>query len=63
MLLLNDKSFIIFIAKFLGIVALLYFGTLAIIGLAAPGGLYAPFVEKYFDYVSWIKQSLEWAVS
>ncbi|HRE65252.1 MAG TPA: archaeosortase/exosortase family protein, partial [Ferruginibacter sp.] len=61
MFLLKDKSFVFFIAKFLGIFALCYFGTLAIIGLSAPGGLYAPFVEKYVDYVSWIKQSLVWA--
>ena len=32
------------------------------IGLAAPVGLYSPFIEKYLDYVSWIKQSLLWAV-
>lgn len=28
------------------------------IGLAAPGGYYIPFVQKYLDYVSWIKISL-----
>ena len=28
------------------------------IGLAAPGGYYLSFVEKYLDYVSWIKISL-----
>ena len=28
------------------------------IGLAAPGSIYSPFVAKYFDYVSWIKISL-----
>ena len=60
--LLKDKIFLIFVAKFLLLFALFYFGTLAVIGLAAPGGLYSPFVEKYFDYVSWIKQSLSWAV-
>lgn len=31
---------------------------MAIIGLAAPVGYYSPFVEKYLDYVSWIKISL-----
>jgi exosortase/archaeosortase family protein len=44
--------------KFVGVFALLYFGTLAVIGLAAPGGIYSPFIAKYFDYVSWIKISL-----
>jgi len=28
------------------------------IGLAAPGGYYSPFIERYLDYVSWIKVSL-----
>ena len=28
------------------------------IGLAAPGGYYSPFTERYLDYVSWIKVSL-----
>ena len=28
------------------------------IGLAAPGGAYSPFIERYLDYVSWIKVSL-----
>ena len=30
------------------------------IGLAAPGNLYSPFVENYLDYVKWIKLSLMW---
>lgn len=28
------------------------------IGLAAPGGYYSPFIARYLDYVSWIKISL-----
>ena len=28
------------------------------IGLAAPGGYFSPFVQQYLDYVSWIKISL-----
>ena len=31
------------------------------IGIAAPGKLYSPFVESYLDYVKWIKLSLIWA--
>ena len=31
------------------------------IGIAAPGRLYSPFIEQYFDYVRWIKLSLMWA--
>lgn len=56
----KDKSFLLFVAKFLLLFALFYLGTLAIIGLAAPGGWYSPWVERYLDYVSWIKQSLLW---
>lgn len=62
MSLLNDKKFLWFAGKFLLLFCIFYFGTIFWIGLAAPGGLYSPFVEKYLDYVSWIKRSLIWAV-
>lgn len=52
------KNIYIYLFKFVGIFCLCYFGTLAVIGLAAPGGYHIPFIEKYFDYVSWIKISL-----
>ncbi|MDP4285510.1 MAG: exosortase/archaeosortase family protein [Bacteroidota bacterium] len=48
----------IYLIKFAGVFCICYFGTLAMIGLAAPGGIYSPFVAKYLDYVSWIKISL-----
>ena len=54
---------VIYLLKFIGIFGLLYYGTLAWIGLAAPGNLYSPFVEKYLDYVAWIKHSLMWGAS
>lgn len=47
-----------YLLKFAGVFCLLYFGTLAWIGLAAPGGYYSPFIAKYLDYVSWVKLSL-----
>lgn len=31
------------------------------IGIAAPGGWYSPFVHQYLDYVSWLKMSLIYA--
>lgn len=37
---------------------LCYFTTLAVIGLSAPGGYYSPFISKYLDYVTWLKNSL-----
>lgn len=56
---MNTKLPLVYILKFLGIFCLLYFGTLAVIGFSAPGGnMHFPFVEKYLDYVSWIKLSL-----
>lgn len=64
---LNDKKFLWFVAKFLLIFCVLYFGTLAVIGLASPDGYYSPFVAKYFDYVSGIKNMLlvctQWILS
>ncbi len=54
----RNKQLWIYLAKFLGIFCLCYFGTLGVIGLAAPGNYYSPFVEKYLDYVRWIKISL-----
>ena len=56
------KPFIIFLVKFLGLFCLLYFGTLVIIGLAAPEGWYSPFVAAHLDYVSGLKFGLMWGV-
>ncbi len=55
---LLNKKFLFFIVKIIGIYLLLYYGTIAMIGIAAPGGLHSTFVEQYLDYVSWIKRSL-----
>ena len=55
---LLDKKFLLFVGKFLGIFLFLYYGTIAWIGIGAPGGYYSPFVAQHLDYVSWIKQSL-----
>lgn len=50
---------ILYILKFLGIFCILYFGTMGVIALAAPGGrFHSDFIAKYLDYVSWIKLSL-----
>lgn len=56
--LFNDKKFWLYLLKFAGVFCICYFGTLAVIGIAAPGGLHSLFVEKHLDYVSWIKLSL-----
>lgn len=55
----DSRAFIFYIFRFIGIFCLLYFGTQAVIAMAAPEGrFYISFVEKYLDYVSWIKHSL-----
>lgn len=54
----NDKGFIGFAVKFLLLFLIFYFGTLFMIGLGAPGGLYVPFVDHYLDYVSGISHTL-----
>lgn len=52
------KAVIIYIAKFLGAFALLFFGTEALIGITAPGGYYSGFIDKYLNYVDWLRSSL-----
>ncbi len=56
--LFSDKKFWLYLVKFAGVFCICYFGTLAVIGIAAPGGFHSSFVEKHLDYVSWIKLSL-----
>ncbi len=55
---LKDKSFLVFVVKFLLIFAFFYLGTIAVIGYAAPGNRYSPFIDHYFDYVSGLKITL-----
>ena len=52
------NSILIYVIKFIGVFCLCYYTTKAVIGLAAPGGYYSPFVAQYLDYVSWLKISL-----
>lgn len=52
------NPFLIYLLKFAVIFCVLYFGTLAVIGLASPVGWYSPFVDHHMDYVSWLKNSL-----
>ena len=54
----NDRQFIRFVITFLVLFLVFYLGTQFWIGLAAPGGLYSPFVEHHLDYISWIKKLL-----
>lgn len=57
---LKQNAFLWFTFKFLLIFGFLYMSCLAIIGLAAPGRYYSPFIEKYLDVISWITNTLMW---
>jgi len=54
----QNKDFITYMVKFAIAFCLLYFGTLAVIGLSAPEGVYSEFVAKYLDYVQGLRLSL-----
>lgn len=57
-----NKRILVYLAKFIGAFCILYFGTLAVEGLAAPEGkYYSGFIKNYFNYVSWLRSSLTYA--
>jgi exosortase/archaeosortase family protein len=45
------------VVKFLFVFCLLYFGTLAIIGLSTPEGYYSPFTADHLNYINWLRSS------
>jgi exosortase/archaeosortase family protein len=49
---MKGKSFITYLLKFLLTFCVLYYGTIAMIGITSPGGYYNEFAAKYLDYVS-----------
>lgn len=55
------QKFLIYILKFAVAFCILYFGTLAVIGLSTPESYYSPFVAGYLDYVSLLRSSLLYA--
>ena len=54
----KNKDFIIYLIKFLSIFFGLYLLTDFIIALSAPEGYYNEIISYYFDYISWLKNSL-----
>ena len=54
----KNNNFTGFVIRFLLILAFCYLGSLAVIGLSAPGGYYSPFIDHYLDFISWIRMSL-----
>jgi exosortase/archaeosortase family protein len=55
---LFNKHILIYLVKFAGAFCLCYFGTLAVIGLSAPGGYYSGFVDKYLNFIPILRDSL-----
>lgn len=54
---LINRTLLLFLIKFIGFFCLLYFGTIAIIGLSTPESYYSPVVANYLDYISWLRSS------
>lgn len=59
---IKNNDFIKYLIKFICIFCILYFGTIAIIGLVNPGRYYFSFLAKYFNYISWLRSSLLFAI-
>lgn len=57
-MLLNKNSFFRYLLKFLLTFCILYYGTIAWIGMVAPGGWYWAFADNWLDYVSWMRAAL-----
>ncbi|UAY50671.1 exosortase/archaeosortase family protein [Ferruginibacter albus] len=53
-----SKHNIFFILKFLLLFCLFYYGTILVIGLAAPNGHYSEIINRYFNYPLWLRTSL-----
>ena len=58
----KNNEFTTYLVKFIGIFCVLYFGTKALIGLVSPGGYYVAFLDQYFNYISWLRASLLYAI-
>lgn len=58
----QNKTLTFYLLKFFASFCILYFGTLAFIGLASKGGYYLPFLDHYLNYISWLRYSLLYGV-
>ncbi|HMZ45388.1 MAG TPA: exosortase/archaeosortase family protein [Chitinophagaceae bacterium] len=55
----NDKSFLVYVAKLVLLFLALDYGTTFFIGITTPGGShYVPWLDKYFNYVNWLRQTI-----
>ena len=53
-----NKNIFIYLIKFFAIFCIIYFGTVAVEGLSAPGNYYSQFIHDHLDYPSWLRVSL-----
>jgi len=54
-----NRSFFIFLAKFLSLFLILFYGTKFFISASAPDGTYySPFIAQHLDYISWMRNLL-----
>ena len=58
---LLNKNFLVYLVKFSLLFCFFYFGTVALIGITAPGGYYVPFIAEYLNYIDWLRSSLLFA--
>lgn len=56
--LLKKSFFLKFLLKFLAYFCILYYGTIAVIGITSPEGFYSFFADHYLNYVSWLRWTL-----
>lgn len=52
------RSLFIYLIKFLLCFCILYYGSLAVIGLTVPGGYYSPFIHNHLNYIAWLRAAL-----
>lgn len=54
----KNKGFWLYILRFGIIFCILYFGTMALIGIISAEGYYNLFIDHYFIYIDWLRYSL-----
>ena len=52
------SSLVNYFVKFFGSFIIFFYGTEALIGITAPGGLYVGFIDNYLNYINWLRSSL-----
>ena len=50
-----NKNLISYLLKFIICFCILYYGSLAVIGLSSPGGYYSSFVHDYLNYIATLR--------